>query len=283
MGKTIKFNPSIPQRKENIYMEQFFSGADCNVYIDGVLCENVAGISFQLQEQLKPIYGYASRAYDDVAIGNRIVTGVLQLPLVSTEEAVTNICDAMNQLPSDVSISSLPEATVPYSNTVFEVNAVPEWVRAWMTEYGYNSEKSVSSSIPADINDVFTKAEYEAQVKLKSAGYDVNPTGIMDADTQKAIIGYQAANGLHLSGKMDKETMKALYSETDSYEAVRFKESCEVRTGPGTTFPVFYNGVTQESATLIKEGETYSKIRLFDGRLGYVLNNKFSIVQNGGV
>ena len=281
MSKTIKFNPSIPQRKENIYMEQFFSGADCNVYIDGVLCENVAGISFQLQEQLKPIYGYASRAYDDVAIGNRIVTGVLQLPLVSTEEAVTSICDAMNQSPSESSISSVSSSSVPYNTNVFEVKSVPSWVSAWMTEYGYSTEEATGSLVPAELGDIFTKAEYDAQIKLKSLGYDVAPTGVTDVKVQKAILGFQISNGISASGTLDDVTKALLYGETEEAFPISFIEDSEIRTGPSVSYPVFYESTEGEIGDLLKEMGEYSKVRLLDGRTGYTKTSKIILSEGG--
>ena len=70
-------------RDYNAFATEYFSGTDITVEINGKKTE-VAAIDYTLQEQLKPIYGYASRVFDDVAVGSRIVVGSMVLPIKDT-------------------------------------------------------------------------------------------------------------------------------------------------------------------------------------------------------
>lgn len=59
------------------YGYDYFSGANIYVNINGVPALEVAGISYQVQDSTAPIYGYSSRIFDAVALGQKIVRGTL--------------------------------------------------------------------------------------------------------------------------------------------------------------------------------------------------------------
>lgn len=68
---------------EYLYMpEQYFAGTDVSVFINDKEVIEISSISFQMREQLRPIYGYNSYVYDAMAIGNRIVMGSITIPFV---------------------------------------------------------------------------------------------------------------------------------------------------------------------------------------------------------
>lgn len=53
----------------------YFTGADVRLYFGDILIEEIGGLNFELQEQVQPIYGYASHTFDKVARGSRIIRG----------------------------------------------------------------------------------------------------------------------------------------------------------------------------------------------------------------
>jgi hypothetical protein len=71
---------------KNIITEEFFSGSDVSIYINGSKVDFISSIGYTLQEQLKPIYGYASRIFDDVAVGSRVVVGTIRVPVKNPEQ-----------------------------------------------------------------------------------------------------------------------------------------------------------------------------------------------------
>lgn len=72
---------------QNVITEEFISGPDVRVSFRDVTTgvevdiEDLVSLQFSVQEQQKPIYGYASRTFDDMAVGNRIVIGQFQIPI----------------------------------------------------------------------------------------------------------------------------------------------------------------------------------------------------------
>lgn len=83
---THKYINRIPEREENLFLEEYYSGTDTKVFIDNDPQTEIAYISYSVSEQLKPLYGYASRTWDDVAVGNRIVTGTFKVSIKNPEE-----------------------------------------------------------------------------------------------------------------------------------------------------------------------------------------------------
>ena len=68
----------INTRKQTEYQyfpEDYFSGSDVTVYFGDVWADDIVSLSFTLEEKVLPIYGYASYTYDEVARGNRLVSG----------------------------------------------------------------------------------------------------------------------------------------------------------------------------------------------------------------
>jgi hypothetical protein len=67
----------------SFYGYSYFSGANCFVKINGMPALEMAGISYQVQESTQPIYGYSSRIFDAVAIGQKIVRGNFVINFIS--------------------------------------------------------------------------------------------------------------------------------------------------------------------------------------------------------
>lgn len=71
----VKYTQNPNTREYVLFPEEYFSGANCSIMFGHKHIVDISGFQFMLQEQHKPIYSYASRTFDDMAIGNRIVTG----------------------------------------------------------------------------------------------------------------------------------------------------------------------------------------------------------------
>lgn len=82
--KNIAYTNTGQDRDYNVYTEEFLGGADAYIYIDGQRAKDISAIQYSIREQQKPIYSYASRTYNDVAVGVRIVQGLIKVPVRNT-------------------------------------------------------------------------------------------------------------------------------------------------------------------------------------------------------
>ena len=61
--------------ERGIYDTQYFSGAQCSVFIGDVWVDEITSITLAVQQSKSPLYGYADEYYRDVARGQVIVNG----------------------------------------------------------------------------------------------------------------------------------------------------------------------------------------------------------------
>jgi len=75
-------------RKDNrveyqIYHSDYFSSADVKLYFGDIWVDDAVSISFQVSEEVMPIYGYHSYTYDAIARGRRLVQGQFAINFTS--------------------------------------------------------------------------------------------------------------------------------------------------------------------------------------------------------
>lgn len=66
---------STESSRPGIYNVEYFSGAQTAIYIGDVWVDEITSISFQVSQHRRPLYGYASELFDDVAEGTVLVSG----------------------------------------------------------------------------------------------------------------------------------------------------------------------------------------------------------------
>lgn len=71
--------------KVTAFPQDYFSGCDIGINFENERMADVLSLQFTLQEQLRPVYGYSSRVYDTLAVGNRIVTGQVAIAFSSSK------------------------------------------------------------------------------------------------------------------------------------------------------------------------------------------------------
>jgi hypothetical protein len=54
---------------------EYFAGADIRIYFGDIWIDEITSLQFTLQEQVAPIFGYASYTWDKVARGSRYISG----------------------------------------------------------------------------------------------------------------------------------------------------------------------------------------------------------------
>ena len=60
-----QYEAPISQRQQNLFLEEYYCGTDTRIYIDNNEQTEISGISYNISEQLKPLYGYASRRSEE--------------------------------------------------------------------------------------------------------------------------------------------------------------------------------------------------------------------------
>lgn len=258
MSMTHKYIPRIPQREENLFLEEYYSGTDTKVYLNNNEQTEISYISYSLNEQLKPIYGYASRTFDDMAVGNRIVTGVLRMPIKNPEE----------QTPYEVVVEH---------STIEEINA-----KNALEQAKKNSVEWVNNGINTFINNNMNNSTngkiYEYYNKLKRLGYVSSNIG---DNIKNFIKKFQVDNKLFTSGELNNDTMAAIDSKLEMQGKTKglAKEKIDVYIGPTSVSGVVYTLQPNEEFYIIHKMTDFTLIRTMDGKDGYAKTAVITEVQ----
>ena len=253
MSMTHKYIPRIQQREENLFLEEYYSGTDTKVYLNNKQQSEISYISFSLNEQLKPIYGYASRTFDDMSVGNRIVTGIFKMPIKNPEEQ-----DSYE--------------TVVEPSTLEEINTKNqlEENKKNNTEWINNTDNNTNTSYTND--NVF-----EYQNKLKQLGYNASDSGTYDDQTRAAIKQFQRDNNIQsVSCTLNNDTMAEIDTQLEVQNVPRKKveQKTNVYAGLTTASGIVYTLQPNEEFYLIQDLGVFSQIRTIDGKDGYVESSK---------
>jgi hypothetical protein len=228
--------PRIEQRENNLFLEEYYSSTDVRIFMDGIEQTEIAYINYSLQEQLKPIYGYASRTFDDVAIGNRIVTGMFKVPIKNPEaqHSLKEVLDNEKGVTSDID---------DYNEDQQNLKDSIEWI----------------DEIPTDT--VFTEDDdtFEYRTKLISLGYDLDSNSSEHVLRQQ-IKNFQQDNNLEVNGKLNNLTKIAIDKALSTSELPTIKLP---KNTPLYTKPMFGS----KAGTLDSEQEVYILDKYDDGWL----------------
>lgn len=67
--------PNTSLTRTTMYDQEYFSGAQVNLYIGDVLIDEATGLQIMLNQSKRPVYGYASQLFDATTRGTVIVQG----------------------------------------------------------------------------------------------------------------------------------------------------------------------------------------------------------------
>ena len=274
---THKYIPNIERKEKNLFMEEYYSSTDTEIYINDESQTEISYISYSLNEQLKPIYGYASSTFDDVSVGSRIVTGIFKTPIVNTEnqssyDEIKNTFQELNALEKELGIYD-------YNNKQEENKNSTEWIG--------DTGKLKS---PNDNNYKGNKDEnYEYKNKLNILGYNVTSNS-SDNELIKAIKDFQRDNNIQESGELNYSTKlainEAISYKTDSNTLI-LPAGTVIFAGPTGYSPTLYDkGIKNETKAFVKtvitnsSGNKWIYITTEDGIEGYIDASSNTIFQD---
>lgn len=268
---THKYFPKIAPREENLFVEEYYCSTDTKIYMDDIEQTEIAYISYSMQEQLKPLYGYASNTFDDVAIGNRIVTGMFKVP-IKNPEANADINTVYNET---YGLDTIDPSEV-YNQDQENLKDTIEWIENNKPGTSDNTDTGSSASKPDyDYSTIDNEEELIYLSKLLELGYDLE-YGSTKQELIAAIKKFQKENRLESNGDLNEETKKEI---DNKYENIKLDQAGKTITlPPGTNIlyepngGVAYTLTKQETVTIIDDSiDGWYYIVLEDGvTVGYV-------------
>jgi hypothetical protein len=278
---THKYISRIPEREENLFLEEYYSGTDTKVYIDNEQQTEIAYISYSVSEQLKPLYGYASRTWDDVAVGTRIVTGALKISVKNPEEQSTYEEVVLHQV-VDKEQSTLDEIADMNEEEEKKKEEL-EWPDDGSGEDSGNEEQEDESeeNVTPDEQpkETFSQEVQNYQIKLQTLGYTIiTADGMVDEDgevmglTIAAILEFCSDHGVIPARKFTTEIKKAIDEALTKDTLVEHKVNSSVilRSGPGDEYGMVTTLQKGTIVYVIGKQDMYVQIKTQSGISGYI-------------
>lgn len=251
---THRYIPRIEQTEENLFVEEYYSSTDTKIYIDDEKQTEIAYINYSLQEQLKPLYGYSSRTFDDIAIGSRIVTGTFKVP-IKNPEAQTK----MDEIKSGGNTNTNQDYNDRQNDLVNGIEHI--------THTAGNSDSSTEKEY------VESDEEFQYMSKLIALGYD------LDYNSNKSTLKFQIkkfqkAHNLQTTGTFDdatKDGIDRVVGTSRQLETRRVPAGTVLYLGPATTFDKVTTLKSAEDVYIIDDDyDDWTYVMLKDGTEGYI-------------
>lgn len=250
--KDIAFDNASKNRDHNIFTEEYYGGADTFIYINGKRCEDISAMSFSLRETVRPIFGYASRRFDDISVGTRIVQGMIRVP-VKNEGPVDRLTDTSN------------EGSYRLTNKSSDIT-VPDWV------YKYSPDKEELGSQNTDYATVDVDRATVATVQTLLAKTDdsVQINGYIDLPTKLAIANYKKNSNLVVNTNLDMDLQNRMGTIGDKY-IVSSVSDIKLRYAPTEDSLSFYD-IHGGNILVIQGyvGNDWLLVQVKDGKKGYI-------------
>lgn len=253
--------PRLEQRENNLFMEEYYSSTDTKIYIDDVEQTEISYINYSVQEQLKPLYGYASRTFDDMAVGNRIVTGTLKVP-IRNPEAQTPLEDILASLNS----SEEGPSNEDYNNRQDELLNNQDWIN--------NGNGALT---PPEYSYIEDEEVYEYVSKLETLGYDVDMNSTM-TEIQAAIKSFKSDNPniSEVNGLLTDDVKQAIDEAIANARSlvILLEAGTSIYMGPSDTYDIDRILSESEHVSIIKDNfDGWVMVQFSDGSTGYVENS----------
>ena len=132
---------------------RYYSSIDATILLNGNPVDEIIMIQWTVEEQTMPLYGYNSYLWDDIAKGNRIVSGQFAINFT--------VPDYLNQL-----IAGQTEDSIVFSNSGKQITNdehAPLYSQGFTICIGYGSEDSVNGTAPCTfLNNVIVRSTGQA-------------------------------------------------------------------------------------------------------------------------
>ena len=123
---------------------QYYSSLDADILFGGIFIDEVVNISWQVQQNAMPIFGYNSYTFDDIAVGSRLVQGSFTINFTEANY-LTRVLQTMTTISRKMYGEDVP-ATSSFTATDKKIRNTPIWDKGFDIVVGYGEKKNRGAS-----------------------------------------------------------------------------------------------------------------------------------------
>lgn len=123
---------------------QYYSSLDADILFGGIFIDEVVNISWQVQQNAMPIFGYNSYTFDDIAVGSRLVQGSFTVNFTEANY-LSRVLKTMTTISRKTYGVDTP-ATSSFTAKDRQIRNTPMWDSGFDIVIGYGEKKNNSAS-----------------------------------------------------------------------------------------------------------------------------------------
>lgn len=207
-GVTYKNNPNLVEHQW--FPVEYFSGSDVTVYFGDVFLSECNNLSFQIEETVQPVFGYASHTWDCASRGNRLVRGNFEIPFTEAgylEAILTHI----GQYTTDM------EKVKPKMAYKLNDQKVPNWCADYKMDVKELFDKFDPGRKSATAKTLITPGSYSDQIASfksvlsENVGYQDTPLSLLIKERYGTLSSSTCA--LLEREVIENESMQKIFNE----------------------------------------------------------------------
>lgn len=123
---------------------KYYSSIDADILFGGIFIDEVVNISWQVQQNAMPIFGYNSYTFDDIAVGSRLVQGSFTINFTEANY-LTRVLQTMTTIARKTYGQDIP-ATSSFAAADRKIRNTPVWDKGFDIVVGYGENKNKGAS-----------------------------------------------------------------------------------------------------------------------------------------
>lgn len=123
---------------------QYYSSLDADIVFGDVFIDEVVSITWQVQQQAMPIFGYNSYTFDDIAVGSRMISGQFTVNFIEANY-LSRVQSVMSTISRKTYGADKP-AVSSFSSTERQLRNMPIWDKGFNIVVGYGEKNNSSAS-----------------------------------------------------------------------------------------------------------------------------------------
>lgn len=242
---------------------QYYSSLDADILFGGIFIDEVVNISWQVQQNAMPIFGYNSYTFDDIAVGSRLVQGSFTINFTEAN-FLTRVLQTMTTISRKMYGEDVP-ATSSFTATDKKIRNTPIWDKGFDIVVGYGEKKNRGASeydqvVMLDccqLTGVTQQLDYNGEPILESYSFVARDMKFVDAQqyinsTTTTVDTDVVTDNIFVNAKID-------VSGNNSYMTASWTDNGENVVGLYVTMSEIDSTVFNTQVQLEKKDNVYYK------------------------
>ena len=242
---------------------QYYSSLDADILFGGIFIDEVVNISWQVQQNAMPIFGYNSYTFDDIAVGSRLVQGSFTINFTEANY-LTRVLQTMTTISRKMYGEDVP-ATSSFTVTDKKIRNTPIWDKGFDIVVGYGEKKNRGASeydqvVMLDccqLTGVTQQLDYNGEPILESYSFVARDMKFVDAQqyinsTTTTVDTDVVTDNIFVNAKID-------VSGNNSYMTASWTDNGENIVGLYVTMSEIDSTVFNTQVQLEKKDNVYYK------------------------